>query len=249
MLSDMKPFKIFGNVYFVGCLKYSCHIIDTGEGLIMLDNGYEAQGPAIMESMEMLGLHPEDIRKIVITHGHADHFEATPQFLERCHAETYLSELDSHRGNLNFTPDVLLYDGDTIELGNTKIDVVWTPGHTVGTMSFFFDAYENGRTVRAGMFGGTGMKQVTYQYLKDRGLYLTQRDYFYRSVKKLHQYDVELFLGNHCDNNDTLGKYEKLAAGAAENPFLDPAGWHKLLDDRKRELDELLAKEKAEGLI
>ena len=240
MLSDMTPFKIFGNVYFVGCKAYSSHIIDTGDGLIMIDNGYEENGPAVLESMEMLGLKPEDIKIILISHGHGDHFGATPQILARApHAKTYIGEMDSRVPSLNFKPDVLMYDGDVIELGNTKIDVMWTPGHTMGVMSFFFDVTENGRTVRAGMFGGNGNKQVMREWLEPRGLYTTQREYFLRTIAKLRKVHVDLHLGNHCANNDTKGKYEQMAT-AKENPFIDPESWTHLLDVRERQIRKII---------
>ena len=77
MLSNMKPFRLCGNIYFVGCLEYSCHLIDTGAGLIMLDNGMEYSAPAVVESMAMLGFKPEDVKLLLISHAHNDHYFAT----------------------------------------------------------------------------------------------------------------------------------------------------------------------------
>ena len=54
MLSDIAPFKLLGNIYFVGTKAASSHVIDTGDGLIMIDTGYEHTAPVILESMQTL---------------------------------------------------------------------------------------------------------------------------------------------------------------------------------------------------
>ena len=65
MLSDVKPFKIIGNVYYAGTTKLSCHIIDTGEGLIMIDNGFEENTELILDSMNILGFEIKDLKIII----------------------------------------------------------------------------------------------------------------------------------------------------------------------------------------
>ena len=69
----MQPFKIIGNVYFVGTYQGSCHIIDTGDGLIMIDPGYSDAFYLIIHSMHTLGLNPTDVKYIINTHWHWDH--------------------------------------------------------------------------------------------------------------------------------------------------------------------------------
>lgn len=73
----MPPFRIWGNIYFVGTSPASTHIIDTGEGLIMIDSGYQHSLYLVLENMRKLGLDPMDIKYIVHTHGHIDHCGAT----------------------------------------------------------------------------------------------------------------------------------------------------------------------------
>ena len=73
----MEPFRIIGNVYFAGTFQASCHLIDTGEGLILIDPGYSNSLYLVIRSIYKLGFRPEDIRYIVLTHWHNDHTEAT----------------------------------------------------------------------------------------------------------------------------------------------------------------------------
>ena len=155
-LGKMMPFRIIGGVYFVGTYQASCHLVDTGDGLIMIDPGYSKTAYLVLDSIYRLGFHPQDIKYIVNTHWHADHAEATEAFSDLTGAKTLIGRDDAEKAARYFTPDILVDDGDTLTLGNTRIRFVHTPGHTKGTISFFFDVEENGKTYRVGSFGGAG---------------------------------------------------------------------------------------------
>ncbi len=233
MQSDIKPGKILGNLYFVGNVAASCHLIDTGEGLILIDTGYQKNVEWIIESIEMLGFNPKDIKYIIHSHGHGDHTRATEGLLKYCNAETFLNFKDI-RYIEGFTPDHDLKEGDVIELGNTKISVLETPGHTLGTVSFFFDLTENGKTYKAAMFGGAGLKQIGIEFLKERGLPLSQRDDFVKTCDRIMDIPVDVFVGNHVGQNNTKVKLEALQSGKCEgNPFIDPTEWKRFIADRK----------------
>ena len=72
---NMEPFRLWGNIYFVGTKPASTHIIDTGDGLIMIDPGYQHSLYLVLENMRKVGLNPMDIKYIVHTHGHIDHYD------------------------------------------------------------------------------------------------------------------------------------------------------------------------------
>ena len=161
-----EPFKIIGNLYFVGNTWCSSHLIDTGKGLILLDTPALPEFPYLLDSIYKLGFKPKDIRYIIVSHAHSDHYGAVKALVLMTGAKTFMGEIDAKvmktndvkqgdkkysqqvRFNEIFEPDVLLKDGDTIELGNTKIRCVLTPGHTDGVMSHFWEAQEGGRTYR-----------------------------------------------------------------------------------------------------
>ena len=90
----MEPFRLWGNIYFVGTKPASTHIIDTGEGLIMIDPGYQHSLYLVLENMRKLGLDPMDIKYIVHTHGHIDHCGATRALVEMTGAKTFIGEPD-----------------------------------------------------------------------------------------------------------------------------------------------------------
>ena len=77
MAKDMKPFRLAGNIYFVGTYAASSHLIDTGDGLILIDTGYPEMQGWLIQSIWQLGFRPDQIRYIVHTHYHFDHVGST----------------------------------------------------------------------------------------------------------------------------------------------------------------------------
>ena len=252
------PGRVFGNLYFVGTRPASSHLIDTGEGLILIDAGFPEALGDLIENIRALGFDPMDIRKILLSHGHYDHAGAARDLGRMTGAEICLGKGDlkmvtgeedsSLADTLGasytqfFTPDVLLSDGDIVTLGNTEILCLCTPGHTDGTTSFFFEALDGERRIRAGMFGGAGTNTLTDEFLTSRALPYSNRELFFASIERLKKEKVELFLGNHVENNNTEGKLQRVARGE-KDAFLAPDEWLSFLEARRRRLLEIIKNE------
>lgn len=237
----MEPIPILDGLWFVGCFPASSHLIDTGDGLILIDTGYADTLFLLVDSIYKLGYKPTDIRCIIHTHWHDDHTGATAGLVQLSGAKTAISAKDAPKAQQYFTPDILLNDGDTVQLGNTCIEVMETPGHTYGTVSLFFDGTENGRTYRVGMFGGAGsntLKKGCFDYDGCRADYRA-------SLARLRKKPVEVFIGNHVWNNDTENKGRQRLAGG-ENPFVDPGLWLRFLDHCEARLDKVIREERNE---
>lgn len=234
----MEPFRIIGNVYFVGTFQASCHLIDTGDGLILIDPGYSNALYLVIHSIHKLGFKPEDIRYIINTHWHGDHAEATAAVADLSGAKTLLGVEDEKKAQRYFIPDILVKDGDVLTLGNTAISFMETPGHTKGTISFFFNTEDNGTVYRVGMFGGAGANTL----VPERYDYEGCREDYRASVHRLQKEKVDVFIGNHTWNNDTAGKAELLLK-TGENTFVDPELWHKFLTFCENRLDEVIARD------
>lgn len=230
----IEPFKIIGNVYFVGTFQASCHLIDTGEGLILIDPGYSNTLYLVLNSIYKLGYKPEDIKYIINTHWHGDHTEACAALAELSGAKTFVGIKDFERTKRYFTADIKICDGDTLALGNTTIEFMETPGHTEGTISFFFNTVENGKSYRVGMFGGAGANTLEEGKTEFDGA----REAYRASLDKLKEENVDVFIGNHTWNNDTFNK-AKILLETGENTFVDPTLWCKFLDFCKTRLDNL----------
>ena len=248
MKSDMKPFRIAGNLYYVGTSDDSVHLIDTGDGLILIDAGrYEDSADMIRDSMRQLGFDVRQLKHIIITHGHYDHWMGVPRLVEWSGAKTYLGKPDLQL-KPGFVPDHLLEDGDIIHQGNMDILCLFTPGHSVGTFSFFFHVEENGKRYRAGMFGGVGIKQMGKPFLDKYGLLYHQRGDFFRSLERLRGEKVDILLGNHPHQSKTIAKYER-SLTSTENPFIDPTEWLPFLDRLEAQLGALIQKESRELFV
>ena len=246
--TQVKPFRMIGNIYYIGTDKFSCHMIDTGEGLILIDTGAEENAPMIVDSLSQLGYDVADVKYIVHSHGHFDHSHATAELVRLSGAKTWLHKEDVRYLDGKFVPDHYIENGDVLTLGNTKMEFVHAPGHTVGTVAIFFDVEENGKTYRAGMFGGAGINQLKRRYLKDRQLSYFQRVMFFETLEMLKQYRVEVPLGNHPYHTKTLQK-AALAETAETNPFIDPQWWVPFMDTLGEKLREILREEAKTGFV
>lgn len=238
----MNPFRIVGNVYFVGTYQASSHLIDTGDGLILIDTGYENTLYLVVHAIWKLGFDPKDIKFIIHTHWHGDHTAATKFLLPLTTAKTVIGVRDDRIviAEGYFTPDVVVKEGDALSLGNTVVRFLETPGHTVGTVSLFFDTQEKGKTIRVGMFGGAGANTLVKSYLAS---YPDCRKDYMNSLNRLRQEKVDVFIGNHTWNNDTKGKYQKIIE-TDTNPFVDWTEWTRFLDHCQNRLATLIAEDK-----
>lgn len=255
-LLDRHPFHVAGNVYYVGNHWCSSHLIDTGEGLILLDTPCASGLPGLMYNIEELGFRVKDVRYIIVSHAHSDHFGAVTALVHKTKAKTFLGEIDAedmvvrreqmeqmnrNLGAYNecFTPDVTLRDGDIIELGNTRIRCVLTPGHTIGVMSHFWQTEEDGQTLNVGIYGGAGFVSLSEAALKENGLPLEMQNIFTASIDKVWNEKVDVMLGNHPFHNDTYQKAKARKQGE-KNPFIDPGEWHRFLTELKVRYQEFL---------
>lgn len=234
----IEPFRIIGNVYFVGTFQSSSHIIDTGDGLILIDTGYSNAFYLVIRSIYKLGFKPEDIKYIIHTHWHWDHTEGTRAMVDLSEAKTLIGRLDEQNALKYFTPDILISDGDTLTLGNTTVTFMETPGHTHGTVSLFFETEQDGKKYRVGMFGGAGANTLAQGKFDYDGC----REDYRASINRLRGERVDVFIGNHTWNNNTE-EFGKILMETGENKFIDSTLWTNFLDFCEKRLDRTISKD------
>ncbi len=254
-IARLEPFQIADQLYYVGDKKVCIHLIDTGDGLILLDSGYFGAAHLLIDSIWRAGFDPADVRWIIHTHGHHDHYGASEEFRIMYGTKLAISKVDAeslrkrpHRAAIDSrdypfakTPDFdyEIEDGEIFELGKMKIRCVLTPGHTDGVLSLFFNVTYSGETYLAGMLGGAGVNALTlpYIYYNERTEDPTRQ--MLRSIEKIWDEPVVVHLGNHPGNNRTLQKREQqLTEGG--NPFVAPDSWHTFLSELRERVEKII---------
>ncbi len=258
----LQPFQLHKNLYFIGDEEVSVHLINTEEGLVMIDTGFPFMHDLILNNIKSLGFDPKNICAIFHSHGHFDHFANTQNYVKISGAKTYISRIDNDilngKKDLSwakefgieplpfFDCDVLLEDGDTFTFGNATIKCILTPGHTEGVMSFIITLDDNGDKCVAAMHGGIGANSMTAAYLTKNGLSLDLREKFREGLKRLALEDVDLVLGNHPEQTKTLQKLIRVLNG--ETDLRNKEEWPEFLAWNERRINKLL-KDEAEKQI
>jgi metallo-beta-lactamase class B len=160
-----KPYKVFDNLYFVGTKIHSSWALTTNDGIVLIDTLFDyAVEPEIVEGLTTLGLDPRSIKYVLISHAHGDHDQGAALLQSRYGAKIVMGAADwdatlqrppSASGGVPRRDVVVGPDGTKITLGGTTVDVIATPGHTPGTLSYIFTVKDRGRSVVVAYAGGT----------------------------------------------------------------------------------------------
>ena len=260
---DLPPFRLYGKLWHIGGKWSPSYLFDTGDGLLLLDTGFPKNGYFMFRNMHDLGFDPRNVRWILHSHGHFDHIGMTRAIVEMTGAKTYIGAPDrdyvngkvdltwarelGSRYDEPFEPDVLINDGDVLTFGGLTIRCAAAPGHTPGTMAYFFDLEENGVVRRAGMHGGVGINTMKMKFLREYGLTAECRQQFLDGVERLKDEPVEVMVGNHLGNYDAMGKLRLRSKNPdGENPFVRPGEWKRFLLERAETVRELIASDPAD---
>lgn len=168
------PIKVFDNLYYVGPGFVSVWLIPTTDGLILVDAAQEPYVDFVIENIRKAGFDPRNIKYILLSHGHLDHFGGASKIQALSGARVATLEedwqlIEKAQGNTaNANPnrpmgaplkrDMVIKEGDTITLGKTELKAYKLPGHTAGSPSFTFTVFDNGRPHKALLFGGPGQR-------------------------------------------------------------------------------------------
>ena len=142
------PFRIAGNLYYIGTVGLASYLIVTPQGNILINSDLEANVPMLEASIEKLGFKFKDTKILLISHAHWDHCAGSAKIKQLTHAKYMVMDADAPeieaggKGNFQYdTPssrypatkvDRILRDGDKVELGGSTLVAHLTPGHTKG---------------------------------------------------------------------------------------------------------------------
>lgn len=254
----IEPYKAFDNVYYVGICWVSAWLLTSPQGHVLIDTLYEPFTEQLLANVRALGLDPKDIKLVVITHGHFDHaggaarlksvLEPGTRFAMsregwREAAEDAALSASRPRPWTMIEPDIVLTDGQTVTGGDVTIQAFETPGHSMGTTSFAFDARDGARTYRAFTVGGLGLNRI-------RGP--DQVEAFIASVKRIRTLTqdgarpVELHLATHGFSTGLTEAKDRLKTRKPNDPhpLVDLPSFRKQLDDLQAGAEKRLVVER-----
>jgi metallo-beta-lactamase class B len=253
---DYPPYRVIGNIYYVGSNGVAQFLITTPAGHILLDSGFEASVPRLRAGVESLGFRFADIKILLTSHAHIDHVQGHATIRRLTGAKVVASVADARfvsaggKGETVFdgihawTPcpvDRTVLDGDSITLGDTTLIAHVTPGHTMGATTWTMRVVEGGRPLDVVFFPSANV---------NRGVRLTQNpryphiaDDFARSFATWRALPCDVFLGVHGDFYDMEAKRRRLDRGGP-NPFVDPDGYRRFVAEAESRFQAQLASER-----
>lgn len=258
MNQPVEPFKIIGNIYYVGASDVTSFLITSPQGHILIDSGFAETVPQIKANVAKLGFKMEDIKILLVNHAHYDHCAGLAEIKKLTGARLFASPADAkvlEDGGASdfrfggdpafaFAPvkaDEILKDGQEIRLGGTTLKTYFTPGHTKGATSWTTDADEAGKKYK--VVFASSVTTLDYTFV-DNAKYPQIAEDFARTYATLKSIRADVFLASHGQFFDLLGKAQKLRAGAKVNPFIDPQGYRQFVNRMTRQFENKLKAEK-----
>ena len=252
------PYRIIGNVYYVGSQGLASYLITTPQGHILINSSLEASVPLIRDSIEKLGFKFGDVKILLISHAHWDHCAGSASIKELTGAKYMVMDADvpeieaGGKGNFQYGDsatshyqptkvDRVLHDGDEVKLGDTVLTARLTPGHTKGTTTWTMKAKEGDKSYNVVIIGSPNVNDG-YK-LVNNALYPQIASDYERMFRVLKSLSCDVFLGAHGNYYGMEAKYARLKEGAA-NPFIDPEGYKSYVVEREQTFRAELAKQK-----
>ncbi len=194
-----------------------CFLLDSGEGLILIDTGYTESVYLTVDRIWRAGFDPANIKKILLTHWHWDHCNGASMFQQLAggKAEIWLSKEDEvlHQKWKDDRSEMPMidyevtnfYDNDKpIKLGRFEIETFLTPGHTPGVTSFRFTDTdeETGKTYRIALHGGLGVPMMRPD-MRERWDVTEEMCYqFVSDCEKMAEWPIDIALQSHVNQGN-----------------------------------------------
>jgi metallo-beta-lactamase class B len=252
------PFKIAGNLYYVGSKGLANYLITTPQGHVLINSDLEANVPMIRDSIEKLGFKFSDVKILLISHAHWDHDAGSAKIKELTGAKYMVMEgdvpvvesggkADFHYGSdpgALYPPakvDRVLHDGDQVRLGDAVLVAHLTPGHTKGCTTWTMKVQDGGKTYDVVIVGSPNVNDG-YKLVNNAQYPQIAADYE-RMFRVLKSLPCDIFLGAHGSYFDMESKYARYTErGAAA--FVDPEGYRKFVASKEQEFRTELQKQR-----
>lgn len=263
--APQEPFRIHGNTYYVGTHGLSAILIDSGQGLVLLDGGLSQSAPLIAGNLKKLGFRVQDVKLLANSHAHYDHAGGLAALQRASGAPVLASDAGTQAlqagqpvpsdPQAGFGPDEngfppvanvrKVANGETVKLGNLELTAHWTPGHTPGSTSWTWRSCAGQRCVDVVYADSLTPVSANDFRFADEKAHPGLLQAFRRSIDTVAQLPCDVLLAPHPDFLDISGKLARRAQHLAIDPFLDPQGCRAYAQNAARKLEQRVAKESA----
>lgn len=198
-----RPYRVFDDLYFIGTRIHSAWALTTSDGIIVIDSVFEyAVEDEMINGLRALGLDPNDVRYMLISHAHGDHDQGAAIFQRRFGTEIVMGEADwdstlartEYPGGVPMRDLAVGPEGLQLTLGDTTVDVIATPGHTLGTLSYLFEVQDGARTLTVAYAGGTA-----FNFPREAERFAIYRDSMIRSAELARETGATVLMSNHTE--------------------------------------------------
>lgn len=252
-IRNYPPFRIAGNLYYVGTYELGCYLVTTAQGNILINTGVASSFSQIKQNIETLGFKFSDTKILLTTQAHYDHTGALAAIKDSTGALLMADAKDADvlasggasdyelgKYGVTFRPvkaDRLLKDADAIKLGNMQLIMLHHPGHTKGSCSYLFTVKDEQRSYRVLI---ANMPSIIVDKFSDvqKAYPGIANDYDY-TLRQMKQLSFDIWVASHAGQFDL---HEKHKPGDAYNPgaFIDQAGYDKSIEEMQKQYDEKL---------
>ena len=257
---QQEPFRMIGNIYWVGHTQIGAFLIRTSEGLILMDSTSTEQSHWVKENIEKLGFQMRDIKYILNSHTHEEHMGGIPMFKELSGAKIVASKLaademavggrtdfreDGSEQYKPFRADQIIEDKGKLTLGDVTLTAYLTPGHAKGCTTWTMPVEEDGRRYNAVFFCGMATAGIDRAPLLDNPKYPNIVADYRRSFRVLRSLPCDVYLYARASTIQMHEKLARLKRGEKPNPFVDPAGCRAYIDQYDKEFNDQLTQQRA----
>ncbi len=228
----VEPFRLIGNIYYVGASGVTAFLVATPQGHIIVDGGFAETAPMILKNIRTLGFKPEDVKFIVFSHAHVDHAGGLAELKRATGAKLISSLRDAEmlrsggKGDFSFgdkfsfpvvQPDRIVQTLETVVAGSSTLTAHLTPGHTKGCTSWSMPVREGNAIYHVLFHCST---TVPGHNLVNNTAYPEIVADYETSFRALRALPCDVLLAPHAGFFALAEKREKMRSGAT-NPFVD----------------------------
>jgi len=258
MNQPVPPFRIVGNLYYVGAKEVCSFLITTPAGHIILDGGFAETAPQIERNVAQLGFKIEDVKILLNSHAHLDHAGGLAELKQKSGAKFMASAGDAEllrkggHGDFRFgdtllfppiEADKIVLDGESLQLADQAVTAHLTPGHTRGTTTWTTKIQDGARTYNVVFVGS--QSSLDYKFIGQESYPGIAAD-FVKSFSVLKTLPCDIFLGSHGSFFHFVDKHDRLMRGDT-NAFIDPNGYNLYLSESEMDFRQKLDQQKQQA--